>query len=163
LGCLPADMNFRLLLGGLCDSPELLATIGKLPGWPRVDYKGLMSRSQMLEQMRAAFMALILYSDCPNHMDIRSNRLFEALAAGVPVIVPNFPKWQNFIGNYGCGLAVDPHDPSSIEQAITYLLNHPQEAEQMGVRGRKLFEQNFNWKGEEAKLLKLYEDILLAN
>ncbi len=160
---LPSDIDFRLELAGVCDSPELLATIGQLPGWARVDYIGLISRPRMLEEMGNAFMALILYSDCPNHMDVRSNRLFEALAAGIPVIVPNFPKWQEFIGDYQCGLAVDPHDPESIAEAITYLLEHMQEATLMGMRGRKLFEKEFNWKGEEVKLLRLYETILLAN
>ena len=72
-------------------------------------------------------------------MDVRSNRLFESLAAGIPVLVSNFPKWRDFIDNTGCGLAVDPHNPESIARGLAYLLEHPEEAAQMGMRGRKLF------------------------
>jgi glycosyltransferase involved in cell wall biosynthesis len=163
LGTLPPELDFRLLLGGVCDSPAALAQVTQLPGWARVDYPGLMTRQRMVEEMGKACMAFVLYSNCPNHMDVRSNRLFEALAAGIPVVVSNFPKWQEFISNTQCGVTVDPHDPKSIAHGLTYLLEHPQEAAEMGKRGRQQFEREFNWKGEEARLLQLYDDILLAS
>jgi len=40
---------------------------------------------------------------------------------------------------------VDPHDPQSIASAIGFIVSHPDEAREMGQRGRCLFEKQFNW------------------
>jgi glycosyltransferase involved in cell wall biosynthesis len=42
------------------------------------------------------------------------------------------------------GLYVEPGDPSSLRTAIERLLNHPEEAERMGLNGRKRVEQEMN-------------------
>jgi glycosyltransferase involved in cell wall biosynthesis len=60
----------------------------------------------------------------------------------------------------GCGLLVNPLDPRSIARAIEYVLTHPEEAEQMGRRGREAVNQTFNWASEEDKLLALYAALL---
>jgi len=163
LGRLPTELKFRLLLGGVCDSPQLLQEVRQLPGWTRIDYAGLISRQRMVEEMGNACVAFVLYSLHPNHMDVRSNRFFEALAAGIPVLVPDFPKWKELIERTGCGVTVDPHNPESIARGLSYLLEHPEEAAKMGARGRQLFEREFNWSGEEARLLHLYDTILLSH
>ena len=49
---------------------------------------------------------------------------------------------------------------AQIADAIRYLLEHPEEARQMGENGRRAVKEEFNWGGEEKKLLALYEDIL---
>ena len=47
-----------------------------------------------------------------------------------------------------------------IAAAIRYLLDHPDEARQMGENGRRAIKEEFNWGVEEKTLLALYEDIL---
>src|SRR5690606_16984089 len=58
------------------------------------------------------------------------------------------------------GLLVDPLDPRAIAQAMEWMLEHPEEAEAMGRRGRRAVEQRFNWQAEEEKLVKLYQRLL---
>jgi glycosyltransferase involved in cell wall biosynthesis len=55
---------------------------------------------------------------------------------------------------------VDPTNPESIAEAIQYLLNHPEEAAAMGLRGRQAVLEKFNWTREEPKLLQLYAQLL---
>jgi glycosyltransferase involved in cell wall biosynthesis len=45
----------------------------------------------------------------------------------------------------------------AISEAICWILEHPDEAAEMGRRGRIAVEQQYNWSIEEAKLLALYE------
>ena len=46
-----------------------------------------------------------------------------------------------------------------IASAIRYLLDHPEEAQQMGENGRQAVREEFNWGVEEKKLLALYEEM----
>ena len=61
---------------------------------------------------------------------------------------------------YRCGICVDPENVDEIADAIRYLLDHPDEAREMGENGRRAIKEEFNWGVEEKKLLALYEDIM---
>jgi glycosyltransferase involved in cell wall biosynthesis len=107
--------------------------------------------------------ALVLYSPHPNHYVVRSNRFYQALATGLPVITSNFPRWKERVDSLGCGVAVDPTDPSSIAEAILFMYQHPDKAAKMGQRGRSLFVNKFNWNREEPRLVEFYERVLMGN
>jgi len=87
-------------------------------------------------------------------------KLFEYMAAGLPIIASNFPLWENFFKAHNCGLTVDPLNPEEIARAIEYLINHPDEARQMGENGRRAVLEKYNWESEGKKLLALYEEVL---
>lgn len=160
MGLLPEGSDARLILGGAPESEALQREVTGMQGWERVDYRGVLPRQEMIALLGRAAAAVVLYNSAPNHFDVRSNRLFEALAAGLPVITPNFPKWREIVEGNGCGLAVDPENPSAIADAITYLLSHPKESGEMGYRAQRLAIEKFNWTREERKLTELYETLL---
>ena len=101
LALLPANISARMALAGTAESEVLHQQLRRRPGWDRVDYHGQIDRPQMLQLLAVASVAIVVYSPAPNHLSVRSNRLFEALAAGVPVIVSNFPQWQDFVEHGG--------------------------------------------------------------
>ena len=49
------------------------------------------------------------------------NKIFEYLAAGLPVIVANFPEAAGLVARYDVGLSFDPYDPASIAATINAL------------------------------------------
>ena len=101
----------------------------------------------------------VLHPD-PNYVDSLPTKLFEYMAAGLPVVASNFPLWKEIVEGNRCGITVNPLDPKEIAQAIEYLLTHPEEARQMGENGRRAVEEKYNWDREGQKLLKLYEELL---
>ena len=101
----------------------------------------------------------ILHPD-PNYVDSLPTKLFEYMAAGLPVVASNFPLWKELIEGNRCGLTVDPLDPEAIAQAVEYLITHPEEARRMGENGRRAVEEKYNWEQESKKLLSLYECLL---
>jgi glycosyltransferase involved in cell wall biosynthesis len=92
----------------------------------------------------------------PNHLGVRSNKAFEYMAAGLPVIAPDFPAWRALMDETGAGVTVTPTDPAAIADAITTLLRDPVRAAEMGRRGRQAVRERYNWEAESERLLQLY-------
>jgi glycosyltransferase involved in cell wall biosynthesis len=84
----------------------------------------------------------------------------EALACGKPVIgtkVGGIP--DQIIDGYN-GFLVKPKDPKEIAEKILWLLEHPEEAKQMGVNGRKTVEEKFNLEKRIDRLIEVYEKVI---
>jgi glycosyltransferase involved in cell wall biosynthesis len=94
-----------------------------------------------------------------NYVDSQPIKMFEYMAAGVPVVCSSFPLWRGIVEGHRCGICVDPMNPGEIAAAIDRLASSPGEVEEMGRRGREAVRERFNWAVEEAKLLDLYRGI----
>lgn len=101
----------------------------------------------------------ILHPD-PNYLESLPTKLFEYMAAGLPVIASNFPLWKEIVEGNECGLTVDPLNRKEIAQAIEYLLDHPEVRQKMGENGRRAVLEKYNWGKEGQKLLALYTELL---
>ena len=153
----PAELDCRLRLVGAFKQPELERTAVQAD---RVEVIPWQPFDRVLRELFTARAGLALFHPQPNHMDpIGSNKLFEYMAAGLPVITSDLPSWRAIVTGTGCGLVADPRDPAAIAAAIEYLLTHPEEAEAMGQRGRAAVRDRFNWDGEGARLLSLYRGL----
>lgn len=83
--------------------------------------------------------------------------LVEALALGKPVICSRNPQFPIDVEESGCGISVPYYDVEGWERAIRYISSHPEEAREMGRRGRLLAERMYNDERcarEVAQLLK---------
>jgi glycosyltransferase involved in cell wall biosynthesis len=159
IGLLPPDLEARLVLLGSIRRPQLEAELRAKPSWAKVEYLGFQPRAAMIERLARARVGLVLLYPLPNHVEAMPNKLWEYMAAGLPVVASDFPHWRALFERIGCGLLVDPMDPRSIAGAVEYLLTHPDEAEAMGRRGREAVEREFNWQGQGERLLALYDDL----
>jgi glycosyltransferase involved in cell wall biosynthesis len=158
----PAELDCRLLMVGGFRRPALAVAARGLPVWSRLELIPWCPYPLVIPELLRARVGLILLHPLPNHNDaMRSNKLFEYMAAGLPVIASDLPRWREIVLGVGCGLVVDPGDTTEIAAAIEYLLTHPEEAEAMGQRGRAAVSARFNWDGEAARLLSLYRGLLV--
>jgi glycosyltransferase involved in cell wall biosynthesis len=99
----------------------------------------------------------VLLHPVPHYRANYPIKLFEYMAAGLPVIAADLPLCREVVETTGCGLVVDPLDPAAIAAAVLWLLEHPAEAAAMGRRGRVAVERSYNWQHEALALLALYE------
>lgn len=139
------------------DNPE---EITGHSGWQRVRHHGTLDRPgvvRLLGQVRAG---LVVIHPTLAFLESMPIKMFEYMAAGIPVIASDFPLWHRVLDDIGCGILVDPLDPEAIATAIEYLLTHPAEAEEMGRRGRAAIREQYNWEIQEKKLFDLYADLL---
>ena len=68
----------------------------------------------------------------------------EALALGIPMICSRNPQMPIDIEREGCGLTVPYRDVNAWTRAIQYIIEHPNEAQQMGQSGRAIAEKKYN-------------------
>jgi glycosyltransferase involved in cell wall biosynthesis len=159
---LPDAMPVRLRLAGPVHPPTLLDELRRRPGWRRVEYLGVQGRPAVRRLLGGARMGLALFHPERDHLESMPNKLFEYMAAGLPVVASDFPFWRQIVTATGCGLLADPLDPSAVAAAVRRILEHPAEAAEMGRRGRIAVRERFNWQSEEKKLLHLYESLEAA-
>src|SRR5260370_4912888 len=160
LALLPSDNPAQLMLAGPFSPAELRTELMRLPGWARVKYLRVLDRPSIANLLSRVRLGLLVLQPEPNFPDAMPIKLFEYMAAGIPVIASDFPLWSEIIGEAGCGLLIDPQDPQAIARAMEYLLSHDAEAEAMGRRGRQAACELYNWNSEERVLLKFYSKLL---
>ncbi|BAC14882.1 glycosyltransferase (capsular polysaccharide synthesis) [Oceanobacillus iheyensis HTE831] len=106
---------------------------------------------------------IALFPPTEHYMKKELTKFFEYMNAGIPVICSNFPVWENFINKHQCGITVDPYNDQEIKDAISYLVENPDKAEEMGANGKKAVQNELNWEVEENKLKTWYADLLRSN
>jgi glycosyltransferase involved in cell wall biosynthesis len=160
MGLLPGKWSVRLKLAGTFSPPAYLSKLVANKGWHRTEMLGEIDRKKVACLLGEARAGLCVYRPDPNNLESSPNKLFEYMSAGLPVIASDFPAFRAIIDAVECGILVNPLEPGSIARAIEHIFDHPEEAERMGMRGRKAVAERFNWASEERKLLALYADLL---
>ena len=104
--------------------------------------------------------AMPIQGDTLNHRLTTPNKLFEAMAAGVPAIVSDLPGMATIVTSTGCGVLVDPADPVAIAAAIRGLKDLP-EAERAAWRSRCVAaaHETYNWEGQVERLFDAYSGL----
>lgn len=146
----------RVAFAGRQGDPALLHELETGQAGDRVDWLGWLDRTRVAQLMGAATCGLALSHPLPNYTESQPNKLFEYMAAGLPVIASDFPLWKELVGGIGCGILVDPLSPDAVADAMQWVVDNPDEARRMGLRGREAVARELNWEAESVKLLKLY-------
>lgn len=150
----------RLVLAGTFSEPALAREVARHPGWQRVQALGHVDRAGVRDVMRRALAGLVTLHPVVNYLDALPVKMFEYMAAGLPVIASRFPLWQEIVEGNDCGVCVDPANPAAIAAAIDHFCRHPHAARRMGQNGRRAVLQRYNWLGEADKLVAFYDGVL---
>jgi glycosyltransferase involved in cell wall biosynthesis len=98
-----------------------------------------------------------------NHLMSTPNKLFEALAAGVPVVVSDFKEMHEIVlGNPEgpLGTVCQPTDVADVARAIRHIVALPAtEAEALRGRCLRAAHERWNWETESERLVALYEEL----
>lgn len=85
---------------------------------------------------------------------------YEAMAAGLPIITTNRGGNSEVIYGFNNGIIINEYNnPSHFSYYINYLLSSPSSALQMGQNGRKLVEEQFNYKRVSMELLEEFNSL----
>jgi glycosyltransferase involved in cell wall biosynthesis len=98
---------------------------------------------------------------CLNHYTTDSNKLFEYVIAGLPVIATDFPEIRRIVRNNDIGLLVPANNEQALGTTIIQLLEDRALRAHFASNARKTA-QNLNWESQEKCLVDLYERVLLT-
>ncbi len=154
-----------LVLAGAFDSEGYENEIRSMPEFACVDFQGFLDREGIVRLLSESVVGLYLLRNIGQYLKIDTFgiKVYEYMSMGLPVIMSHSDYNDRMMEKYQFGICVDPENIEEIAKAITYLLDNPQAAKQMGENGRKAVKEEFNWGVEEKKLLKLYEDLLSSD
>ncbi len=80
-----------------------------------------------------------------------SNKIFDYMAAGKPIVVSDSPPSARIVRSVGCGLVFPSRDPSALAEKIGQLDNSSNRLE-IGKRGRDAVRREYNW-GRDSQVL----------
>jgi glycosyltransferase involved in cell wall biosynthesis len=88
--------------------------------------------------------------------------VIEALAAGVPVVLPNTAAFPELIAATGGGVVCGAKDPQALAEALEELLLHPERAGALGEAGRRAAFEKFSAEAMARRVVGLFESAHFA-
>jgi glycosyltransferase involved in cell wall biosynthesis len=86
--------------------------------------------------------------------------VLEAMATGLPVVTTTVGGIPETIDSSKNGFLVAPFKQAQFSDRILYLLEHPAEAAEMGLKARKTVEERFDWRIVVKDAMKVYDEAL---
>jgi glycosyltransferase involved in cell wall biosynthesis len=114
----------------------------------------------IMRTLNRGTIGLALDLDVPHRRLALPIKLFEFMAAGLPIVASDLPNSRSFVAGAQCGILVRPGDAGSFADAICKLVDDPQLAQSLGANGLNAFRSELNWGAEVKKLAPLYERAL---
>jgi glycosyltransferase involved in cell wall biosynthesis len=141
--------------GTLRDELEAVAADPAVEG--RVRILPPVPPAELLDWIAAAdVVAMPIQPTTLNHRLTTPNKLFEAMAAGVPVVASDLPGMASIVRDTGAGVLVDPTEPMAIAAAIEGLLADPAGRAAIGARSLAAAHDVYNWETQAEGLLAEY-------
>jgi glycosyltransferase involved in cell wall biosynthesis len=143
---------------GNSDKPYLAAiesrlAAGKLAG--RFQYLGELSRSEKI----AFLQSLDIFATPTVYRESKGLPALEAMANGVPVVLPDHGSFPEMIADTGGGLLHRPHDASDLAEKLALLLKNPDQASAHGLSGQKAIRSRYHAAEMARRTLDLYRSL----
>jgi glycosyltransferase involved in cell wall biosynthesis len=126
------------------------------------EYLGAFPREKLSPLCRKATVGLSLMAESTSDLNEQtmvgaSNKPFEYLACGLPLLVSDLAEWKKAFVEPGYALACCSSDAKSIAKALRWFIEHPEQTREMGERGRLRILTEWNY---EAQFQKVQEKMM---
>jgi glycosyltransferase involved in cell wall biosynthesis len=149
--------TIRLMGWGLLEE-ELRALIAGEGLEDRVDIVGPAPPGEVVAAAARATVGVIPYEPVGlNNTYTTPNKLFDYMAAGLPVAASRLPELTRFVEQGEMGLTFTPGDPAALAGALNEILADPERYRRMRERSEEAG-RRYTWEKESPKLLALYEE-----
>ncbi len=127
---------------------------GPLAG--KFHYHGELDRPGKIEFLQS----LHLFSTPTVYRESKGLPLLEALANGIPAVVPAHGTYPELIADTGGGLLFEPHNSCDLAEKLAELVEDRPRAQQLGLAGRQAIQARYHADAMAQRTLALYRDLL---
>ena len=125
--------------------------IGKLV---YIGVPGLKEKAEFLK-------GLSVFSIPSRFSESRGFAVLEAMASGIPVVLPDSGIYREFINKGNAGILVNPNDPESLAKGILNIMDHPSTAETYAKNARNCAKNSYSQERMVEENIKFYEKEML--
>lgn len=155
------DSVALVMMGRDSLSEQLLSLASQADTAERLFFIPPVSSTSVAATIAQAHVAAVLVAtETQNYQFALPNKFFEAVAAGLPLVVSHSQEIARMVHEYDLGIVCDASDPQAIAAAIQEILDPDNQIRyrENAAKAREIL----NWEYEEQKLLSLYKRALGA-
>lgn len=123
-----------------------------------VIWRGKLDRAGVATLLNESSVGISLLHPEPNFLHAFPTKLFEYMAAGLPVVTSDLPASRAIVEQAGCGVVVAHDDILALRKALS-TLSQGEAAAAMGMRGSKVVSEQYNWAQDANVLIGLYRGL----
>lgn len=158
IAALPFVPGARLVFMGYgAGKPVLEALAAASPASDRIEFHLPVPPADVPQAAAEAWVGVTLLEDsCLNHRYALPNKLFEYLAAGVPVVASDLPEIRAVLESTKAGVCVDPTDVRELAAALQHVCENQTTYRPNARRAAG----RFNWENEAPAFMTPFQDLL---
>ncbi len=159
---LPKEFDYKLdIVGSFAEGKvfeeQIHETAASESG--HITFHGRLEFPKVLKLMSQAHLGLVCTLPTTNDLAGIPLKLFEYMAAGLGVVISDFPNWHTYTENYPPHEFVEPNIPEDIARGIEALVGRWSSYDTMWTQARADAMSSYNWSGEGLKLTNLYNSL----
>jgi colanic acid biosynthesis glycosyl transferase WcaI len=153
-----ADEPIHYLFVGEGAEKERLEGLAGERRLDNVTFLGSRPRESIPGILAATNAVIVNLKDDPLFDTVIPSKIFEAMAAAVPIVLAVRGESARIVSDAGAGIPIEPGSPAELVRAIHELRGRPEQARAMGLNGRKAVEQHYSRRASALKML----DVLVS-
>ena len=157
LRCAGSLQGAKIVLMGWGRTEDSLRDMAQREGLDgKVIFTEPVPREEVISYAAGATVGLIPYEPVGlNNTYTTPNKLFDYMAAGLPIAASRLPELVRFVDGGGIGRTFSPGDHEALAALLNGLLADEEQLAAMGERARAAADR-YTWQQESAKLLSVY-------
>ena len=122
----------------------------------RTEVHGKVSPAEARDLLVQARVGLVVLQDTVAYRDSLPTKMFEYMAAGLPVIASDFPLWRSILEPLDCATFVDETSSEAVARAVSAYSNDVELLHRHGRNAKRAALAELNWTSQEKTLLAVY-------